>query len=856
MASKASINKKNETVINDDTFKNSARRVHKHTLEMDSQPDTANVGSSRRRRVSSTSGDTIGRSTSPADVNRTRTGRVSKAAKGQPVHHCHCGKTYTRAEHLRRHQQNHKPGAFPCDVQGCQSAFCREDLLARHKSKHNGPVECPDPLGSHGLSNEHDLSTPSRTPPAPYQSEPDPQGVALVPEMSVCEIDPQANQQQPETYTRKGYIPIAELRPPTVGLTVDHARIGIDRQSTWGLDPSPFHSFESGYNTPEQGYQTYGQFQATSTFGAAQSWTTQSSSLYASHSPASRDSTTPTPFGRRPSLVCTQLRTPSSDMSHCDTGNAPFFSDPYVGASEVDFTMLPEYRDMFEQDELVTPTSVPQAANFGPNQYHHRVDNEQRYLEAFWRSVHPSWPILHKSTLDSVRAPPLLRAAMVTLGAHSTGHPTDSGNACILHKRCLKVIRKRMVDQWQSYRVDDMQAIFLVELFAITRSRRPPLQLSKSFVDAYHYLAQAYDTDTDTANAMLTTFDPFDSLHVTPAATCTLGAESTQRLLIACYILDTQNSRFFGREATPIPDFDPATLRLPQPLHRWDITPQLQTAYYTETHHEHFLPQPSLPQAALSASPSNPPSDIFTSTLLITYAHTNTTSKPQDLPLNPSTISSSSSYQTTLTTDLHALTTKTPIRALLAVAGESWIQAEKLGSRAEYARAQAEVRQWATMETTTTGTTTTAGTVDISAAVSIAVEILKLHNSGQRARTGWVFHEWSLHVAVLVLWAGGYDGRRRRRVGGLCGGGGGDSSTSSSEAVGMSVDELDGFLARFSADSAAGVGSISWHDTKALLMWAKARLEKGGTAKFCGVVSGAVNVLAVLVERGDEEGWF
>jgi hypothetical protein len=96
----------------------SARRARKHTLDVDDHSDTAIVGSSRKRRVSSALKDTMGRSTSPSEVNRTKTGRVSKAAKGQPVHHCHCGKTYTRAEHLRRHQQNHKPGAFPCDVPG------------------------------------------------------------------------------------------------------------------------------------------------------------------------------------------------------------------------------------------------------------------------------------------------------------------------------------------------------------------------------------------------------------------------------------------------------------------------------------------------------------------------------------------------------------------------------------------------------------------------------------------------------------------------------------------------------------------------------------------------------------------
>lgn len=39
----------------------------------------------------------------------TKTGRVSKALRGEPVHACNiCDKVYTRAEHLRRHRSNHR----------------------------------------------------------------------------------------------------------------------------------------------------------------------------------------------------------------------------------------------------------------------------------------------------------------------------------------------------------------------------------------------------------------------------------------------------------------------------------------------------------------------------------------------------------------------------------------------------------------------------------------------------------------------------------------------------------------------------------------------------------------------------
>ncbi|KAM0697585.1 hypothetical protein Q7P36_002439 [Cladosporium allicinum] len=802
MASKSST-KKGKTAIDDNPSNSSVRPVHKLALDAESHSDTADVGSSRRRRVSSISADTMGRSASPNELNRTRTGRVSKAAKGQPVHHCHCGKTYTRAEHLRRHQQNHKPGAFPCDVQGCVRAFYREDLLTRHKLKHDETPGSTDFLLSHDLGGRM---------------------------ICVCEVDSRASQHQPSTGTRKDYIPIAELQPSTIGLTVGHAPVEHDRRSNLGLDPSPFYSFGSGYNTPEQGYQTYGQLHSTSTFDAAQPWTTQPSSLFASQSPVSRNSTTPTPLGRRPSLY-TQLRTPNSEVSYCDTRNhASSFGDSYLGdAFAMDITTMPEYRDMVEQDELVTPTSAPQAANFGQNQYRHRADNEQRYMEAFWRSVHPAWPVLHRHTFDPSRTSPLLRAAMITLGAHSTGHPIDSGNACILHKRCLKVIRKRNINHSHSFRMEDMQAILLVELFATTRSLRPPLQLSKPFVDTCHYLAREYDADT--TNALFATINSFDSLHGTP---CTLEAESTRRLLVASYALNIQHSKFFGREATEIPDFDLETLSLPQPLHLWDMAITPQAVYYGEIHCDHFFPQPLLHQATMGLQPSGEPLDIFTSMLLLAYTH----SKAQDLPPDASHLTPTpSSYQSPHVQVAHqtfALTILVPVRALLAVAGESWIQAEKLSSRAEYSKAQNDIRKW---------TASAAATI----ALPVAIGILRLHR--QHPKTTFLFHEWSLHLAVLVVWAKFYGGR--------------DSTAgeqmlrlevpSSSVVFGM---ELDGDVAQLMNGGVNPGAEFAWQDAKRLLTWAKGRLEKTGVARFCGVVNGAKYVLAALVERGDEDGWF
>lgn len=79
-------------------------------------------------------------------VKRTHTGRVSKALKGLRIHNCNvCGKTYTRAEHLRRHQQNHPPRSLHRRVpKHGESPFCREDSgICRPNVRPDAPTPPP-----------------------------------------------------------------------------------------------------------------------------------------------------------------------------------------------------------------------------------------------------------------------------------------------------------------------------------------------------------------------------------------------------------------------------------------------------------------------------------------------------------------------------------------------------------------------------------------------------------------------------------------------------------------------------------------------------------------------------------------
>ncbi|KIV81887.1 hypothetical protein PV11_04037 [Exophiala sideris] len=48
-----------------------------------------------------------------------------------------CGRNYSRAEHLYRHQLNHNPKEiYKCDYPGCSRTFVRNDLCVRHRERH------------------------------------------------------------------------------------------------------------------------------------------------------------------------------------------------------------------------------------------------------------------------------------------------------------------------------------------------------------------------------------------------------------------------------------------------------------------------------------------------------------------------------------------------------------------------------------------------------------------------------------------------------------------------------------------------------------------------------------------------
>ncbi|KAJ4356752.1 uncharacterized protein N0V89_004788 [Didymosphaeria variabile] len=133
-------------------------------------------------KYSGTDGDGEHGSHENGPVVYTKTGRISKAKKGLKVHVCEeCGRSFTRAEHLRRHQKNHGPNQVRCEL--CGKVFFRADLLQRHLERHKdlpqgyrfSNVPAPDTEGASPVADDqhhrHILPAPGNAVPGiPHHS--------------------------------------------------------------------------------------------------------------------------------------------------------------------------------------------------------------------------------------------------------------------------------------------------------------------------------------------------------------------------------------------------------------------------------------------------------------------------------------------------------------------------------------------------------------------------------------------------------------------------------------------------------------------------------------------------------------
>lgn len=396
-----------------------------------------------------------------------------------------------------------------------------------------------------------------------------------------------------------------------------------------------------------------------------------------------------------------------------------------------------------------------------------------------------------------------------------------------------------------------MQAVVLVEVYALFKSRRPPLEFSRAFESVFNLLANDHEA-LHPLPSDLAAQRPgnFVEGFVDAAAPAT-GILCKQRLLAACYILDSQHATLFGRQRTLC--YSAAGMDLPFPTSLVSWNGQRRQQRRLEPHDRVWQ---ALDGGNMEGPAHSRPHDVFQSMLMIACL-TDTSNEgdgfyPSDpnKDLAPIVGAMQQSAQIILAYNTFMLCKHTPVRQLLAVAGESWVMAEKLGSAADYAASQTEARTWANasvfMPELNTADIDEEQQPAVQKAVRHALRIIELHMN--HPKTGLLFQEWSVYLAAVVVWAHAYvapgmTASLRPRL-----------SVPDPSQPNLSTQELEQTVTVIVSNAERSLPDQE--EARRVLLWTKAAIERVDLPHNCGLTNGALDVLGKLVTRGGEDGWF
>ncbi|UPX20079.1 uncharacterized protein EKO05_0010324 [Ascochyta rabiei] len=666
-------------------------------------------------------------------VNYTKTGRVSKAKKGVKVHDCECGRSYTRAEHLRRHQRNHaQEGAMFCKHPDCGKTFYRTDLLQRHEERHSevGNASRQPSL----CSSEHSVSTSPRSMPAALPTGPLQPTLTYHPQ--------QVLSSHPEVTAFS-----SDLEHQNLAFSTRHsisgpilADEGMNTRGHWhdSLAPSPY-SCSSGYTSPVPEYNhTY----ATPPYGSGM-LRTRASSNASFIGPWGHDS-----------------QSPISDVSNFQYSWPP---EKNLIASSLSYVPV-----------SYPPVGMPLPASLGPlGHYEHfcannvaQIDHDEsielfpegqygmsptahiyqfeQYLNNYWRLFDPAFPIIHRPTFASLEAPPMLYAAMIAIGAQHSNNVCDRQVAAKLHKTCVKLLDNR--DRSNSTRYDrlcDYQTIFLVEVFAQYCAQRCAKTLSPRFMTMYKKLLEIRSLHPSTILG-LTSLVPTPADKVQDRWTQWAELSARQHLILSCHILEYQQFMLLARDcglSLQIGGND-----LPFPAHRslWDATSPHIWIIATRQH----LDSPATVLEALS-NPVFGRYDTFRSAVLIVARYT---------PCSASTSGTDSDIESILDDSPPTifrlqsakLARLVPMRALLAVSGEAWILGQKVTSEPEFSALRITLQAWVEQLWSCAIDKYSQPTAE---ALRLSICILKQSLESREPFAWGIGNQMSLFLAALVVWA-------------------------------------------------------------------------------------------------------
>ncbi|KAJ9264894.1 transcriptional regulator family: Fungal Specific TF [Paecilomyces variotii] len=202
----------------------------------------ADRGSRRQRDTNGKTQMARDADTDPADSGSTKKRkRTIPTDKKFECKHEGCGKSYSRAEHLYRHQLNHTPKQiYRCDFPDCHRSFVRQDLCVRHRERHTTN-------GSQLQRRDSFAQTASHLPAVPPSPALD-EGISCT---STATVAPTA-----DNYVASGPSQPSFLADTSVSPGISHPNRPATRTSYRTTGSAVSGSVESSYPplTPQTGY--------------------------------------------------------------------------------------------------------------------------------------------------------------------------------------------------------------------------------------------------------------------------------------------------------------------------------------------------------------------------------------------------------------------------------------------------------------------------------------------------------------------------------------------------------------------------------------------------------------------------
>ncbi|KAJ8116425.1 hypothetical protein OPT61_g2158 [Boeremia exigua] len=702
-----------------------------------------------------------------SSVNYTKTGRVSKAKKGLKVHDCECGRSYTRAEHLRRHQRNHaQEGAMICKYPDCDKTFFRADLLQRHEERHNelgnesrrssvsstehsthaSPSTAPDTLPvavanallptvayqqQHGMSPQPEVAPFPRYNPSVFRTPQQPRTAKIAPFEYSNHVFPSTQSFKSPTNGLKHLDAVYQARHSISG----PALVDATAHSAVWHDPlarSPY-SCSSGYASPVPGPE-YGHIYATPPYGPAAVRTRASSNASFIEQKWAHASQSPT------SSVSMPFSWPQDEKSIM-ASSFPFMPVSYPTSDMPMHASIDAMSQYTQYDPRVVQMDHEEGLQLFQEQYGMsqttRAYPFEQSLNNYWRLLHPTFPIVHRFTFASRDVSPMLYAAMIAIGLHYSDDAAQKREARQLHKRCVALLSQKPRRLRKTMRQPGH--LFGGSLLAILCTA-----MFKSIVAAIQ--ANLANIRVLHPSAIL----GLEGLHPSPednskdrwAQWARLSAR--QHLLLSCFVLESQQYTLLGRlrESSLVISSN----NLPFPVHEsmWEAPTVSEWASAANS-------QSAVPitvREALQQQSGNR-YDVFQSAVLIAAHH-----GQADGSLSGLNAPFEQLLSQTSTTQLQLLTSKLarllPIRALLAVSGESWVLGTKVTSQEECSELESALRLWTSQTWSPNVDTGLNPTIE---ALRLSVATLKLYLESDRSLTLGLGNELGPFLAALVLWA-------------------------------------------------------------------------------------------------------